>query len=149
MCEGRHFFRAQGYSLISVMVNPALIVPLTNMSHATVKCELVYFVYSIPNWPKSLNQIYLWHHNFLSKIQLLLMGFSDSQKPQAFFHQTWLFWKDWQNKESINSGIKRFSGVSIVSVWERTRERERTKTKMKVWKKQRCQVFEIVWSQFY
>ena len=42
MCclEGRHFFRAQGYSLISIMVNPALIVPLTNMAHATVKLSI-------------------------------------------------------------------------------------------------------------
>ena len=43
MCclEGRHFFRAQDYSLISLMVNPALIVPLTKMAHANVKWSIL------------------------------------------------------------------------------------------------------------
>ena len=35
------FFRAQGYSLLSLMVNPALIVPLCNMADITVKLSIV------------------------------------------------------------------------------------------------------------
>ena len=38
--EGRHFFRAQGYSRISLMVNTTLIVPLTKIAHATVKLSI-------------------------------------------------------------------------------------------------------------
>ena len=49
MCclEGRHFLRDQGYSLIIVMVNPALIVPLTNMAHATVKLSIAGNFYTV------------------------------------------------------------------------------------------------------
>ena len=35
------FFRAQGYSLLSLMVNPALIVPLCNMADIAVKLSIV------------------------------------------------------------------------------------------------------------
>ena len=42
--EGRLFLRAQGYSLISLMVNPALIVPLCNMADITVKLSILWDV---------------------------------------------------------------------------------------------------------
>ena len=35
------FFRAQGYSLLSLMVNPALIVPLCNMADITKKLSIL------------------------------------------------------------------------------------------------------------
>ena len=48
MCclEGRLFFSAQGCSLISPMVNPALIVPLCKMADITVKLSIT--PYTIP-----------------------------------------------------------------------------------------------------